>query len=75
MWTFISIFVLLAGIGAIVWYYAKEFDIWRRDGEPETGFAAQDFMDAAVITPSMRATGGISCWLLRFSSYRCCWGW
>jgi nitric oxide reductase subunit B len=57
MWTFISIFVLLAGIGAIVWYYAKEFDIWRRDGEPETGFAAQDFMDAAVITPSMRATG------------------
>ena len=57
MWTFISIFVLLAGIGAIVWYYAREFDIWRRDGEPETGFAAQDFMDAAVITPSMRATG------------------
>jgi nitric oxide reductase subunit B len=57
MWTFISIFILLAGIGAIVWYYAKEFDIWRRDGEPETGFATRDFMNAAVITPSMRATG------------------
>jgi len=57
MWTFISIFVLLAGIGALVWYYAKEFDIWRQDSEPETGFARQDFMDAAVVTPSMRVTG------------------
>jgi nitric oxide reductase subunit B len=56
MWTFISIFVLLAGIGALVWYYAKEFDIWRRDGEPESGFARQDFMSAATVTPSMRAT-------------------
>jgi nitric oxide reductase subunit B len=56
MWTFISIFVLLAGIGALVWYYAKEFDIWRQDSEPETGFAKQDFMVAAKVTPSMRAT-------------------
>jgi len=57
LWTFISIFVLLAGIGALVWYYAREFDIWRRDLEPERGFAKLDFMDAATITPSMRATG------------------
>lgn len=57
MWTFISIFVLLAGIGTLVWYYAKEFDIWRQDSEPETGFAKHDFMDAAIVTPSMRATG------------------
>jgi nitric oxide reductase subunit B len=56
IWTFISVIVLLAGIGAIVWYYAKEFDIWRRDGEPETGYARGDFMNAAAITPSMRAT-------------------
>lgn len=56
MWTFISIFVLLGAVGALIWYYAKEFDIWRSDGEPETGFAAKDFMDAAVITPSMRVT-------------------
>ena len=33
------------GIGALVWYYAREFDVWRRDGEPETGFARQDFMN------------------------------
>jgi nitric oxide reductase subunit B len=56
MWTFVSIFVLLAGIGALVWYYAKEFDIWRRDGEPETGFARSDFMSGVTVTPSMRAT-------------------
>ncbi len=56
MWTFISIFVLLAGIGALVWYYAKEFDVWRQDSEPETGFAKRDFMDIAIVTPSMRAT-------------------
>ena len=56
MWTFISIFVLLAGIGALVWYYAKEFDVWRQDSEPVSGFAKQDFMSAAIVTPSMRAT-------------------
>ena len=56
MWTFISIFVLLGGIGTLVWYYAREFDIWRRDGEPEKGFARQDFMNTATVTPSMRAT-------------------
>ncbi len=56
LWTFISILVLLAGVGALVWYYAREFDVWRRDGEPETGFARSDFMDATTLTPSMRAT-------------------
>ena len=56
MWTFVSMLVLLAGVGALVWYYAREFDVWRRDGEPETGFARGDFMVAAVVTPSMRAT-------------------
>jgi len=57
MWTFISIFVLLGGIGALVWYYAREFDIWRRDGEPETGFSRNDFMETTAVTPSMRAAG------------------
>src|SRR6185436_15968242 len=56
MWTFISIFVLLGGIGALVWYYAKEFDIWRSDAEPEGGFASSDFIETTAITPSMRAT-------------------
>ena len=57
LWSFLSIFLLLGGIGAIVWYYAKEFDVWRGDIEPEGGFAKADFMASLAITPSMRATG------------------
>jgi nitric oxide reductase subunit B len=56
MWTFVSILILLAGVGALVWYYAREFDLWRRDGEPQEGFARADFMTAVIVTPSMRAT-------------------
>ena len=55
MWTFISIFVLLAGIGALVAYYAREYDIWRADSEPEGGYATFDFMDQVTLTPSMKA--------------------
>jgi nitric oxide reductase subunit B len=56
LWTFISIFVLLGGIGGLVWYYAREFDVWRRDIEPVAGFATSDALAGATITPSMRAT-------------------
>jgi nitric oxide reductase subunit B len=56
MWTFISILILLGGIGLIVWYYARMFDLWRRDIEPEGGFARTDFMSTVTPTPSMRAT-------------------
>jgi nitric oxide reductase subunit B len=56
LWTFLSIFLLLGAIGALVWYYAREFDVWRRDIEPEAGFAVTDVLDGATITPSMRAT-------------------
>lgn len=56
LWTFISIFALLAGIGGLVWYYAREFDVWRRDIEPDDGFSVSDVLDGATLTPSMRAT-------------------
>lgn len=56
LWTFLSIFALLGGIGGLVWYYAREFDVWRRDIEPEEGFAVRDALVGATITPSMRAT-------------------
>ena len=56
MWSIISILLLLAGIGGIVWYYVRQFDIWRADIEPEDGFAEQDVLTKATITPSMRAT-------------------
>ncbi|MGA7151861.1 MAG: nitric-oxide reductase large subunit, partial [Pseudolabrys sp.] len=56
MWTIISIVILLAGIGAIVWYYAKQYDQWRDELLPDGGVATVDLMDRSVITPSMRAT-------------------
>ena len=56
IWSLISIILLLAGIGALVWYYAKQYDIWRADMAPEEGVAKSDIMDSATITPSMRAT-------------------
>ncbi len=56
IWSLISIILLLAGIGALVWYYAKQYDVWRADMAPESGVAKIDIMDHATITPSMRAT-------------------
>lgn len=56
IWSLISIILLLAGIGALVWYYAKQYDVWRADMAPEEGVAKSDLMDSATITPSMRAT-------------------
>jgi len=56
MWSLISIMMLLAGIGWIVWYYARQFDDWRSDQEPEDGFAQEDAIATTNTTPSMRAT-------------------
>jgi len=56
MWSIASIIFLLSGVGALVWYYAKQFTIWDADQEPEDGFATQDIMDTTTITPSMHAT-------------------
>ena len=56
MWSMISVLLLLGGIGWIVWYYARQYDDWRADMEPESGFATTDFMSNIKITPSMQAT-------------------
>lgn len=56
MWSIISIILLLAGIGSIVWYYASQFDDWRQQSQPENGIANTDFIKNSTITPSMRAT-------------------
>lgn len=56
MWSIISILLLLGGIGWLVWYYVRQYDAWQQDMEPEGGFAREDFMSKADMTPSMRAT-------------------
>ncbi|MFT6991082.1 MAG: nitric oxide reductase subunit B [Paraglaciecola sp.] len=56
MWSIASVILLLAGAGALVAYYAKQFDVWREQALPESGIAKFDILESAVITPSMRAT-------------------
>ncbi|MFT5261133.1 MAG: nitric oxide reductase subunit B [Gammaproteobacteria bacterium] len=56
IWTLISIALLLAGIGALVWFYVQQYDHWREDMAPEKGVATDNLLSKAVVTPSMRAT-------------------
>lgn len=56
MWSIASVILLLAGAGALVAYYVKQFDVWRDQALPEAGIAKSDMLDSAIITPSMRAT-------------------
>ncbi len=56
LWSLASVILLLAGAGALIGYYAKQFDVWRGDILPEQGMAASDVLSGATITPSMRAT-------------------
>ncbi len=56
LWSIVSVILLLAGIGGIVWYYASQFDKWRQESEPEGGVAKDDFIENTLVTPSMKAT-------------------
>jgi hypothetical protein len=56
LWSLASVILLLAAAGALIAYYAKQFDVWRGDILPEDGMATSDLLGQAVITPSMRAT-------------------
>jgi nitric oxide reductase subunit B len=56
MWSIASVILLLGGAGALIAYYAKQFDVWREYVLPEGGMAKTDAIGSAVITPSMRAT-------------------
>ena len=56
MWSIASVILLLVGVGALVAYYAKQFDVWQQHALPETGIAQSDILDKTVITDSMRAT-------------------
>lgn len=56
MWSIASVILLLGAAGALIAYYAKQFDVWRADLLPEEGIATSDILADAVVTPSMRAT-------------------
>lgn len=56
LWSIASVFLLLAAAGALIAYYAKQYDIWRQELVPEEGIAKADILDSTTITPSMKAT-------------------
>lgn len=55
IWTLLSIMLLLGGIGALVWFYAAQYDIWREDLAPAEGVSKDNMLAQATQTPSMRA--------------------
>ena len=56
MWSIASVILLLVAAGALIAYYAKQFDSWREAILPHEGMAQTDILSGATITPSMRAT-------------------
>ena len=38
VWTFISVVLLIAGTGALCWFFLRERDEWQRDSEPADGY-------------------------------------
>ena len=55
IWALLSIMLLLGGIGALVWFYAAQYDIWREDLAPAAGVSKDNLLAQATQTPSMRA--------------------
>lgn len=53
LWSVVSVIVLLAGVGAMIWYYARQRHL---EGEGESAVPGRDPLLALKTTPSMRAT-------------------
>ena len=54
LWTFVSVVLLIAGIGALCWFFLRERDEWRKDSEPPAGYPDANPLAAASPTASMR---------------------
>lgn len=56
LWTFISIVLLIAGIGLLTWFFCREREVWVLETSPPKDSARQNPLENMRITPSMRAT-------------------
>ena len=54
IWSFISIVLLIAGIGALAWFFLREREEWQKDTEPPDGYPEQNPLSAVNPTASMR---------------------
>ncbi len=55
LWTFISVVMLIGGIGLLCWFFLREREEWQRDVKPEEGYADINPMSKVSLTPSMLA--------------------
>ncbi len=54
VWTFVSVVLLIAGIGALCWFFLREREEWRKDTEPPPGAPEESPIAASRPTASMR---------------------
>ena len=54
IWTFISIVLLIAGIGALCWFFLREREEWQKDTEPPPGYPDKSPIATVEPTASMR---------------------
>ena len=55
LWTFVSVVLLIAGVGALCWFFLREREEWRKDTEPPAGYPDANPLDRLRPTPSMLA--------------------
>ena len=54
IWTFVSIVLLIAGIGALCWFFLREREEWQKDTEPPPGYPDKSPIETVEPTASMR---------------------
>ena len=54
IWTFVSIVLLIAGIGALCWFFLREREEWQKDTEPPPGYPDKSPIATVEPTASMR---------------------
>ncbi|MYI76587.1 MAG: nitric-oxide reductase large subunit, partial [Gammaproteobacteria bacterium] len=55
IWTFVSITLLIAGVGLLCWFFLREREEWVRDSRPVEGFGGSNPLDTVQPTASMTA--------------------
>ncbi|MDA7968397.1 MAG: nitric-oxide reductase large subunit [Gammaproteobacteria bacterium] len=57
IWSFISVVLLIAGIGFLTWFFCREREVWTLEMQPRGGVPPDNPLEQMQPTPSMRATG------------------
>ncbi len=54
IWTFVSVVLLIAAVGALCWFFLRERDEWQKDIQPLEGYPSTNPIAAVQPTASMR---------------------